>query len=1311
MHKILDYVKNHEDAWPFADQVDEDYAPNYYTVIRKPMDLQRMEERLDSGYYKSFTKFQDDFQLIADNCRLYNGAENEYTEMVGNLLKVFKIATKKFLDQISSSDDEIAVEFPNSDSDVKESKKNKSDLQLKSSKRKLTLSAKTDKKREHSLSEESLGKQSLSYDSLVDTNEDETFLSGRKDKISKKTNKISKKDKNETKKGVRDKKSSRAKHKKYSGPFQSRSPSRSVSRNSFVRSYSSSPPPSSVPSSLDNRSDFFPKKHILKSFVTKDVENHSTVKGKQKHKQDKFKELFEQDDTNSGDTELKKQNEKSAILPSKPKDKHSKLRETIEKLKAKSEISNKLNDDEFRFDLDTPKDKDKEDKSKNKKDKLNKSHSKKDLDFEDSNSTMESLLSDNKRTKKMNSKSAGTKNASIEALTIATEQTLKDINKWLDDTPKFSEFISASNSPSYMALDDFDIVNKIDNDPRKKIDKFSSKKNGIGKDIKRRTFNRDSSKFLKRREVQRTIDRLQPGKSKGNLISSVQNSKQTDELFPLGPLSKNKDTKNSLIVKTDDNAPKLSLGSVLDSFGRHKFVDDNTKLEESDDVKVKDKDKFTFQASRISNEVKEHKEVKVKLESEKKESPVREEFSIMSGATPNLSAWFKAFGAPKIQSAQKKTDSKSEGKEDEKSEENFSKLWTEQEPKEKVSNKIPIPHLSPNTDSAVTPHGQPIPRRRKVSTGSSISEKSSFSQDMDSPRVGIDERLGTYPVPYPSPLHRSPSGASAVMASPRPVSPKAAPYPPFNGQIRVGFYQDTVSNKSSPDKSCSPQDDPQSPYAQCSEHVYTPNTTQNIAYSYSNSPYYSHTPNYSNTNPTRPYNTEAINSASYYDSNKSLTDQYQAKTIQNLVSSPVNNVPSPASHPQHSSNVEIFRQEDQNQNKVSDKLIQSAMFPVKKRAYNEADAAQLNAHRYETELNRNLQQLDGQPVQTVNNPMHMQNSRAEEPKKHYIHQNIPDPKPLTVQTDSYNKTQSRVPPVQQVGTQQLSSPIVNYSAPSNPYNNNCRNESNYPLNIPTARNLTSTQNMDRKIDITKYTNMGYTSSEVNFSRGVQQYNRLELTYARPPSNDQQPVCSNQPMQQTSDVPLLYTNSNPHVGYKNMEMNAVTSNPQQAHKNHTNSSAHSSTNRLAQPLDVQSSYKSNEVSIPRPTYNTHLEMDQPLGLRGNIANLSHIVDRYNNEERMLSSLQPPASQYYRDKGLGAPHMFNKPISTSSSGLPICNQFNMGMQSYNQNMQATTSSMYNRQMTEFQSPSMTNEAKNARDAQQVMENKPKKRKSSK
>lgn len=40
------------------------------------MDLLKMEEKLDNGEYATFTEFRNDFKLIVNNCRLYNGQNN-----------------------------------------------------------------------------------------------------------------------------------------------------------------------------------------------------------------------------------------------------------------------------------------------------------------------------------------------------------------------------------------------------------------------------------------------------------------------------------------------------------------------------------------------------------------------------------------------------------------------------------------------------------------------------------------------------------------------------------------------------------------------------------------------------------------------------------------------------------------------------------------------------------------------------------------------------------------------------------------------------------------------------------------------------------------------------------------------------------------------------------------------------------------------------------------------------------------------------------------------------------------------------------
>lgn len=124
MYKILEQIKNHPDAWPFLDPVDEDFAPDYYTKISQPMDLEKMEQRVSTKYYQSVNEFMADFDLIVENCKKYNGPESgtfflpfmlvervlidrlhlEYSFMVDSLAEEFRVLTSRYLNSVYERD-------------------------------------------------------------------------------------------------------------------------------------------------------------------------------------------------------------------------------------------------------------------------------------------------------------------------------------------------------------------------------------------------------------------------------------------------------------------------------------------------------------------------------------------------------------------------------------------------------------------------------------------------------------------------------------------------------------------------------------------------------------------------------------------------------------------------------------------------------------------------------------------------------------------------------------------------------------------------------------------------------------------------------------------------------------------------------------------------------------------------------------------------------------------------------------------------------------------------------------------------------
>ncbi|KAD6120038.1 hypothetical protein E3N88_11378 [Mikania micrantha] len=79
MRSILKAMLDHADAWPFKDPVDVRDVPDYYDIIRDPMDLKTMSRRVESEqYYVTLEMFIADARRMFANARTYNSPETIY---------------------------------------------------------------------------------------------------------------------------------------------------------------------------------------------------------------------------------------------------------------------------------------------------------------------------------------------------------------------------------------------------------------------------------------------------------------------------------------------------------------------------------------------------------------------------------------------------------------------------------------------------------------------------------------------------------------------------------------------------------------------------------------------------------------------------------------------------------------------------------------------------------------------------------------------------------------------------------------------------------------------------------------------------------------------------------------------------------------------------------------------------------------------------------------------------------------------------------------------------------------------------------
>ncbi|VVC31946.1 Hypothetical protein CINCED_3A007015 [Cinara cedri] len=98
--KLIKQIQSHKSAWPFMEPVDPHEAPDYYNVVKEPMDLNCIGKKVTNKKYKTLTEFIRDMIKVFDNCRYYNPRESQFYKCAEILEQFFVSKLKNLRDKL-----------------------------------------------------------------------------------------------------------------------------------------------------------------------------------------------------------------------------------------------------------------------------------------------------------------------------------------------------------------------------------------------------------------------------------------------------------------------------------------------------------------------------------------------------------------------------------------------------------------------------------------------------------------------------------------------------------------------------------------------------------------------------------------------------------------------------------------------------------------------------------------------------------------------------------------------------------------------------------------------------------------------------------------------------------------------------------------------------------------------------------------------------------------------------------------------------------------------------------------------------------
>ena len=95
LEELLNNMMKHKDGWPFDRPITRSDAPDYFEIIKRPLDLGTIRTALLHMKYTCNQEVLSDIKIVFGNCYSYNAEDAEEYQCAGRLEKYFeKIARK-----------------------------------------------------------------------------------------------------------------------------------------------------------------------------------------------------------------------------------------------------------------------------------------------------------------------------------------------------------------------------------------------------------------------------------------------------------------------------------------------------------------------------------------------------------------------------------------------------------------------------------------------------------------------------------------------------------------------------------------------------------------------------------------------------------------------------------------------------------------------------------------------------------------------------------------------------------------------------------------------------------------------------------------------------------------------------------------------------------------------------------------------------------------------------------------------------------------------------------------------------------------